>query len=203
MHLLIFLYIFLLTAAVTTTSPPQKIHKSADEERQRLLREFQATHMLPAAFIPQRGRLINALADKFCVIPKWLRFRGIRPLRKVTRHPLFDQILYLAIIVNMYVLTLSDVRTSECLYTYDAATDQDVLGKEYTLSLSSAQEGTMSSSSLNSNATMMVVPPGATLNGECIRGAKLLNFDSSLGAIQPGDPKYILALGNQLNDLSR
>jgi len=158
--------------------------------------------MIPTAFLPQRGRLINALTDKFCVMPKWMRFHGIRPLRKVTRHPMFDQILYLAIILNMYVLTLSDVRTSECLYTYEAATDQDVLGKEYTLSLSSAQ-GDMSSSSLDSNATMMVVPPGATLNGECIRGAKLLDFDASLGAIQPGDPKYILALGNQLNNLCR
>ena len=47
-----------------------------------------------------------------------MKWRGFKPLRKLTRNPNFNYTFYVAIFVNMYVMTYSEVVTDGCQFKY-------------------------------------------------------------------------------------
>jgi hypothetical protein len=102
---------------------------------------------------PKKPRLIQAIQTKyFSKRPKWANWRGIPILRRVTRRPEFGYIVYVGIFVNMYTMTISDVRTLPCMYTYDASEQDDALGQAPLAQYSST------------------APAEVVIDGDCIRG---------------------------------
>jgi len=79
-------------------------------------------------------------------------------LRRITRRPEFGYIVYIGIFVNMYTMTVSDVRTLPCMYTYDASEQDDSLG-----------QATLAAYSTTALAEVVI-------DGDCIRGVSSYIF---------------------------
>jgi len=67
----------------------------------------------------KRKNIIDLLFERCCRRPKWMSFRGIRKLRRFSRNPKFAMLMYVVIIVNLYVMCVSEVVTDPCSYRYE------------------------------------------------------------------------------------
>ena len=136
-------------------APMKRTSKASERRASRRVSRRKSNFQTPKfGGLPQRDSIFNILVRRYCSKrPSWAHWRGIPLLRRVTRRLQFDLFFGALIALNTYAVTISDVRTLPCMFTYNAGQQDSLEKAALSIALSDA-------------STEKFVQ-----DGDCIRGA--------------------------------